>query len=263
MMAATPPSDPARTLETLLVEAGKLALTLPTEPGRKEDGTLVTAADRAVEEVLVAALRAAFPEDAIEGEEGAVVAGSSGGRWFVDPIDGTGAFVEGLPVWGPTAARVEEERVTLAGFYVPRSGQYFAVSRGEASLDGAPLPSPAVNRSPERTLFVPSRLHQFFDLRWGGKTRSLGSTAAHLCLAAAGSARAAIVGPGWKPWDVLCGLAMIDATGGATHVFRGDGSGGPLDPWRDRGLPFVAGDGDSVRWLATPGTILRKEPHRP
>jgi myo-inositol-1(or 4)-monophosphatase len=262
-MQQTPSTDAERALRTLLVEAGNLALTLPAEPNRKHDGTLVTAADRAVEEVLVAGLRAAFPDDAIEGEEGTAVAGSSGAGWYVDPIDGTGAFVEGLPVWGPTVARVENERVRLAGFYVPRTRQYFAVSEGSASLDGAVLSSPAAARSPERTLFVPSRLHQFFDLRWGGKARSLGSTAAHLCLTAAGSARAAIVGPGWKPWDVLCGLAMIDATGGTTHVFRADGGGGPLDPWRDSGLPFVAGDGDSVRWLATPGTILRKEPHRP
>jgi fructose-1,6-bisphosphatase/inositol monophosphatase family enzyme len=262
-MAATPSSDPEHALRTLLVEAGNLALSLPADPSRKHDGTLVTAADRAVEEVLVAGLRSAFPDDAIEGEEGTMLDGSSGARWYVDPIDGTGAFVEGLPVWGPTVARVENERVTLAGFYVPRTAQYFAVSRDRAWLDGHPLSSPAAARSPERTLFVPSRLHQFFDLRWGGKARSLGSTAAHLCLAAAGSARAAIVGPGWKPWDALCGLAMIAATGGATHVFRADGSGGPLDPWRDRGLPFVAGDEDSVRWLATPGTILRKEPHRP
>ena len=262
-MPPTPSNDAARALRTLLVEAGNLALTLPAEPSRKQDGTLVTAADRIVEEMLVAGLRAAFPDDAIEGEEGTAVAGSSGARWYVDPIDGTGAFVEGLPVWGPTVARVENERVRLGGFYVPRTRQYFAVSDGAASLDGDLLPSPTVARSPERTVFVPSRLHQFFDLRWGGKARSLGSTAAHLCLAAAGSARAAIVGPGWKPWDVLFGLAMIDAAGGSAHVFRADGSGGPFDPWRDSGLPFVAGDGDSVRWLATPGTILRKEPHRP
>jgi myo-inositol-1(or 4)-monophosphatase len=263
MMHETPSSDAERALRTLLVEAGNLALTLPAEPSPKQDGTLVTAADRAVEEMLVAGLRAAFPDDGIEGEEGTAVAGSSGARWYVDPIDGTGSFVEGLPVWGPTVARVENERVRLAGFYVPRTRQYFAVSDRAASLDGELLPSPTVARSPERTLFVPSRLHQFFDLRWDGKARSLGSTAAHLCLAAAGSARAAIVGPGWKPWDVLCGLAMIAATGGSTHAFRKDGSSGPLDPWRDRGLPFVAGDADSVRWLATPGTISLKEPHRP
>jgi len=262
-MPPNPSDDPQQTLRTLLVEAGNLALTLRVEPSRKPDGTLVTAADRAVEEALVAGLRAAFPDDAIEGEEGTAVDGSSGARWYVDPIDGTGAFVEGLPVWGPTVARVENERVSLAALYMPRTRQYFSVSDGRASLDGDSLPLHIVPRSPERTLFVPSRLHQVFDLRWGGKARSLGSTAAHLCFAAAGSARAAIVGPGWKPWDVLCGLAMIAATGGTTHVFRRDGSGGPLHPWRDSELPFVAGDGDSVRWLATPGTISLKEPHRP
>jgi fructose-1,6-bisphosphatase/inositol monophosphatase family enzyme len=262
-MEGTVPSEMERALRTLLVRAGDLALTLPAVPRKKPDGTLVTAADRAVEEVLVTALRAAFPDDAIEGEEGTTVAGTSGACWYIDPIDGTGAFVEGLPMWGPTVARVERDRVILAGFYVPRTRQYFAVCGDRASLDDEALPSPAVPRSPERTAFVPSRFHQGIDFHWGGKARSLGSTAAHLCLTAAGSARAAIVGPGWKPWDALCGLAMIAATGGTTHVFRPDGTGGLLDPWRDKGLPFVAGDGESVRWLATPGTIQRKEPVPP
>jgi hypothetical protein len=67
-------------------------------------------------------------------------------------------------------------------------------------------------------------------------------------------ARAAIVGPGWKPWDVLCGLAMIDATEARRTLFRPDGSGGPLDPWRDRGAPLRRGrQGIRFRWLATPG----------
>jgi myo-inositol-1(or 4)-monophosphatase len=259
-MVETAPSAAERELQELLVRAGELALSFPAVPGKKDDGTLVTAADRAAEEALVAGLRAAFPDDAIEGEEGTAVPGTSGARWYVDPIDGTGAFVEGLATWGPTVARVEDDRTVLAGFYMPRTRQYFSVAGDRARLDGAVLPSPVVARSPERIVFVPSRLHQFFELRWGGKARSLGSTAAHLCLVATGAARAAIVGPGWQPWDALCGLAMIAATGGVTHVFRGDGGGGPLHPGRDRGLPFVAGDADSVRWLATPGTIQRKEP---
>ena len=58
---------------------------------------MVTAADRASEELLRARLVAARPHDAILGEEGEDRPGTSGVRWVLDPIDGTVNFLYGLP----------------------------------------------------------------------------------------------------------------------------------------------------------------------
>ncbi|MFN2563373.1 MAG: inositol monophosphatase, partial [Jatrophihabitans sp.] len=59
---------------------------------------VVSAADHAAEELVVARLRAERPDDAIVGEEGTSDAGS-GRTWYVDPVDGTYNFLSGLPTW--------------------------------------------------------------------------------------------------------------------------------------------------------------------
>ena len=67
----------------------------------KADGSPVTAADREVEETLLALVSQRRPEGAFLGEEvGAAGAGQR--RWIVDGIDGTHAFVarrNGAPSW--------------------------------------------------------------------------------------------------------------------------------------------------------------------
>ena len=61
----------------------------------KPDESPVTAADKACEKMIVAGIRAQFPNDGILGEEGASDDGSSGRRWIIDPIDGTRDFIRG------------------------------------------------------------------------------------------------------------------------------------------------------------------------
>jgi myo-inositol-1(or 4)-monophosphatase len=82
------------------------AKSTPTDP--------VTEADRAAERLIRDRLLAARPEDAILGEEGGDVAGTSRVRWIVDPLDGTVNFLFGIPQWGVSiAAEVDGE--TVAG----------------------------------------------------------------------------------------------------------------------------------------------------
>jgi len=59
----------------------------------------VTQADRGAETAMRAHLEIARPDDAILGEEFPAKPGKSGYTWILDPIDGTRAFVAGLPVW--------------------------------------------------------------------------------------------------------------------------------------------------------------------
>ena len=70
---------------------------------------LVSAADKAAEELIIGRISAARPGDGFLGEEGADEAGSSGLRWVVDPLDGTANFLFGLPQWAVSIA-VEDER---------------------------------------------------------------------------------------------------------------------------------------------------------
>jgi histidinol-phosphatase len=97
---------------------------------RKGDGTPVTAADRDAEHFLRQELGAAFPDDGILGEEEAAVAGSSGRRWIIDPIDGTKAFTCGVPLFTTLLALEDEHGIAVGVICVPALGETVWAGRG-------------------------------------------------------------------------------------------------------------------------------------
>ena len=70
------------------------------ETHKKTDGSFVTIADREAEAYLRQAILKRFPDDGVVGEEEEERSGSSGRRWIIDPIDGTFAYVHGVPLFG-------------------------------------------------------------------------------------------------------------------------------------------------------------------
>ena len=70
----------------------------------------VTAADQQAEAAMRAILSRVRTEDGVFGEEEANTAGTSGLTWVIDPIDGTRAFISGLPTWGTLIALDDGQR---------------------------------------------------------------------------------------------------------------------------------------------------------
>lgn len=70
------------------------------ETSTKSDGSYVTIADREAEAYLRQRIAERFPDDGVLGEEEGEREGRSGRRWILDPIDGTFAFVHGVPFYG-------------------------------------------------------------------------------------------------------------------------------------------------------------------
>lgn len=66
----------------------------------KADASPVTVADRGAEQLIREQLADAFPQDGVFGEEFGESPGTNGYRWILDPIDGTKAFVAGVPLFG-------------------------------------------------------------------------------------------------------------------------------------------------------------------
>src|SRR5262245_4557698 len=60
----------------------------------------VTEADREAERALKSLILQEFPDHGVLGEEHGTVNAGSRYKWVIDPIDGTRAFISGLPVWG-------------------------------------------------------------------------------------------------------------------------------------------------------------------
>ena len=78
----------------------------------------MTVADRQAEQLLRERIAAAFPDDAILGEEFPDRPGTSGYRWILDPIDGTKSFIHGVPLYG-TLIGLEHEIAKRAGNHRP------------------------------------------------------------------------------------------------------------------------------------------------
>lgn len=105
----------------------------------KDDGSVVTTADRAAEEAARGVLARWRPADAVVGEELRATGGSGGPvrrRWIVDPIDGTAHFVDGDDRWLVLLALEVDEVLEVAVAAVPARGQVWWAVRGGGAFAG-------------------------------------------------------------------------------------------------------------------------------
>lgn len=87
----------------------------------------VTIADRAAEEVMRDLILAKYPTHGIYGEEHGEASGSDNLTWVLDPIDGTRAFISGLPTWGTLIALYDGTRPIVGVMDQPFTGErYFS-----------------------------------------------------------------------------------------------------------------------------------------
>ncbi|GIE97329.1 inositol monophosphatase family protein [Paractinoplanes rishiriensis] len=108
---------------------------LPTE--LKADGSVVTAADRAVETAIRDVLAAGRPHDAVLGEEHGETSGPDASRrWIVDPIDGTALFVAGDERWLILLALEEDGEIVLGVAAHPAQGSIWWATRGGGAFEG-------------------------------------------------------------------------------------------------------------------------------
>jgi myo-inositol-1(or 4)-monophosphatase len=101
---------------------------------------LVSEADHNAEHLIRERIAAARPADGVLGEEGGDLAGTSGIRWVVDPLDGTVNFLFGIPQWAVSIA-CEDADAALAGvvYDAVRDEMWSARRDGPATLNGVPL----------------------------------------------------------------------------------------------------------------------------
>ncbi len=200
----------------------------------KHDQSPVTVADRQAEELLRERIAAAFPEDAILGEEFPERPGTSGYRWILDPIDGTKSFISGVPLYG-TLIGVEFESRSVAGvIYIPALDEMIsaAVGQGAWYVRGSSAPRPArvsAKTTLSEGLFLTSEV-KTFD-RVGRRkayerleaasrlTRTWGDCYGYL-LVAVGRAEA-MVDPVMNVWDCAALQPILEEAGGTFTDWKG------------------------------------------
>ena len=93
----------------------------------------VTEADRAIEELLRAGITAMLPGDAVVGEENGRTGPADAERtWYLDPIDGTKAFLTGMTGWGTLVGVVSGGRAVAGWMDQPVLGETFSAVGGRA-----------------------------------------------------------------------------------------------------------------------------------
>jgi len=250
--AAVPGSTAPRSWDAELQTATEVALAAgtsllrawrrPRAPGsdRATLHDLTTEVDVRVERAIRARLRAAFPRDAIVGEELPTTAaspGTSSGRtWLVDPLDGTIGYASGLPLFCVSIALVEATTAVLGVIRDPVHGETFVGIRGAGAWlttgRGRIQPlrvrtAPAEWAVVAATIGVPDDSAEVARLerlaRRVRATRSFGSTALALSWLAAGRLDGVLQPSGLHTVDVAAG-AVIAAEAGALVT---DAAGGP------------------------------------
>lgn len=117
------------------------------ETETKSDGSYVTIADRHAESYLREEIGKRYPDDGVVGEEELEQRGLSGRRWIVDPIDGTFAFVHGVPFYGVLIALEIEGEPVLGVVNMPALGEIVYAAKGIGCfLNGEPA---SVSKSAE------------------------------------------------------------------------------------------------------------------
>lgn len=226
------------TARRLAEEAGQLSLEYFRRPIAVEDKKMpndvfdpVTEADTRVEQQLREGLNEHFPGYAIMGEE----FGSEGDndlRWVIDPIDGTRAFISGVPAWGVLLGLTDGDQCLGGLMHQPYIGETFvgfgeeAVmyhgdqrrvmhARNDATLDDAILYSthPFMLTGTERDGF--EAITQRCRLqRFGGDCYSY-------ALLALGCVDLVIEGL-LKPYDIIPMIPIIQAAGGVITNLKGE-----------------------------------------
>jgi histidinol-phosphatase len=129
--------NPLEVAITVAHEAGRLTLAsfqAGVQAEFKADGTPVTPADRAAEELIRDRLHVAFPEDGIRGEEYGEERSKSGRTWWVDPIDGTKSFLRGVPLYAVLIALEADGVVQAGAAYFPALDEMVYAARGHGAF---------------------------------------------------------------------------------------------------------------------------------
>lgn len=219
----------------------------------KADDSPVTEADHAVQDAMIARIRAAWPEHAVLAEEsspgggGAPVPLDARWCWVIDPIDGTRNFARGTRSFACSAALLERGAPVVGAIYDARFDAVFHARRGGGAFrEGEPLRVSALGLDDHTIAAIssfrgkptPAGVHRLMQRIM---FRNLGSLCLHLCAVAAGEFDA-LYSHEAKPWDIAAGGVIVEEAGG--RATRPDG--GPLWPLDCRGydgadMPIVAG----------------------
>jgi len=197
-----------------------------------QDFDPVTKADKEAELEIRKVLLSSFPDIGFYGEEHAVVESSSGLTWVVDPIDGTRAFMSGMPLWGTLIGLFDGEKPVMGlmdqpffaerfiadiygGELQDKTGKHTLQCRTDVPLEQATL----YCTTPD--MFVSSEHRMRFEtIRDTVQLTRYGGDCYAYALIALGHADI-VLDCDLKPYDIVALIPIIEAAGGVVSNWEG------------------------------------------
>ena len=207
----------------------------------KSRAEVVTDVDKASEALIVAAIRAQFPDHRVVAEEGGGAEGSSAYTWLVDPLDGTNNYAHGFPFFAVSLGLLQNDKPLLGVVYDPLRDELFTAERGAgARCNGRRLSVSGVAGLDTALLTTGFPYSRFTEsdnnLREFGRlllraqdVRRPGSAALDLAYVAAGRSEGHWE-LGLHPWDVAAGALLVTEAGGTITGWQGQA----WSPWDAR-----------------------------
>lgn len=196
----------------------------------------VTVADRDIETAMREILARERPDDGVLGEEHTNTVGTSGRTWVLDPIDGTRAFMCGIPTWGVLIALNDGKRPVLGMMDQPFTGErYVGVSTDnlvtalcqregrETRLETRRCPglSDAVMCSTAPDAFsTEAEIERFAALAKETRLTRYGTDCYGYAMIARGQIDL-VVESGLQPYDIQAMIPIVEAAGGVVTNWQG------------------------------------------
>ncbi|MCR9221788.1 MAG: histidinol-phosphatase [Alphaproteobacteria bacterium] len=202
----------------------------PLDIIEKADESPVTIADREIETEMRALIEAHFPEHGIIGEEHGAVRADADIVWVLDPIDGTQAFITGMPIFGTLIAACRDgvpivgiiDQPILEERWVGAAGRPTTFQGAAARTSGCEAPERATLYATHPSMFEAIDRRADFDRLAGAvrRTRFGGDCYAYGLLACGWADL--VVEAALQPYD-FCALApIVEGAGGAVSDWRGE-----------------------------------------
>ncbi len=215
----------------LMTEAGRIAMRWFRTPVSVEDkgrgGAFdpVTEADRTTENYLRRELSRLFPGTEIVGEEAGATGRSGRVKWMIDPIDGTKAYLSGLPLWGVLLGLMVDGRPVAGWCRQPHLDETFAATGGKAWVDDAAgrralatssttdLARAAMYSTHPSMFALPWERAAFEAMAGRARLQRFGGDCYLYCLLALGHIDL-VVEASMQPYDIVPMVPIVQAAGG-------------------------------------------------
>ena len=227
--------------DRLIKDFGKI------QASQKEDGSLVTQADKWSDREIRQAIAKTFPTHGVLTEETVQILPENDWCWVIDPIDGTTNFTRGLPIWAISLGLLYQGTPVFGFVYVPPLKQafhgYWYGDSGLTGYTGAYLNNQPIHTSQDQPsgsqLFnLCARSKAILSRPFPCKVRMIGVASYNLLLVAAGVAIGGVEATP-KIWDIAAAWVIVKAAGGE-FVLLDDSLVLPLQVGKDYGEVAIA-----------------------